>query len=160
MCISVSDFSRAAPLAKGMATWSRCCSTKVKLKDSSRCGSQGPRRRCYCRRSRRIDFSGAFTRDYRLVGDARSITWIVMAARIAPTTRCHDVASSCQLPPARLCSPLLAFCSPAGWPTAAASTCAGCSTRTVGPENWQQCAVGVYRTAFKVNSTIWNKPFM
>lgn len=31
--------------------------------------------------SRRIDFSGAFTRDYRLVGDARSITRIVMATK-------------------------------------------------------------------------------
>lgn len=110
MCIGVSDFSRAAPLAKGMATWSCCCLTKVKLKESSRCDNQGPRPRRYCRRSRRIDFSGAFTRDYRLVGDARSITRIVMAAGIAPTTRCHDVASSCQLPQARLYLPLLAFC--------------------------------------------------
>lgn len=42
--------------------------------------------------SRRIDFSGAFTRDYRLVGDARSITRIVMATEMAP----NDAPSNCQ----------------------------------------------------------------
>lgn len=56
----------------------------------------------YCRRSRRIDFSGAFTRDYRLVGNARSITRIVMATEIAPATRYHHASSNCQ------CTPL--FC--------------------------------------------------
>jgi len=44
--------------------------------------------------SRRIDFSGAFTRDYRLVGDARSITRIVMATEMAPSN-CEERDWNC-----------------------------------------------------------------
>lgn len=68
-----------------------------------------PRQARPFRYARRIDFSGAFTRDYRLVGDARSITRIVMATEIASATRYHHVPSNCQcsapaLHPLPLCS--------------------------------------------------------
>lgn len=88
MCIAVSGLA-------GLLLWRKGWQHGELFDEGETESQQGPRPRRYCRRSRRIDFSGAFTRDYRLVGDARSITRIVMAAGIAPTTRCHDVASSC-----------------------------------------------------------------
>lgn len=106
-----------------------------------------PRQSRPFRYGRRIDFSGAFTRDYRLVGDARSITRIVMATEIASATRYHHVPSNCQcsapaLHPLPLCSrPALTSHSCLAHPLPHGLTCFRCISSCCASQNWHSVEV-------------------